>query len=244
MRRFLRSFPITHLAHIKMPEVQKHGFTWEKDLLRNVYGATEEEIKSIGYTEKEDVPARCNHLDGVPVSIKTSCSPNSVCMGNPLRIFDSVSSTSPIDLVVIHYQQDDERKIKKLHEITELNLKNTKELLFGTLTREELENLDAEIKKIPAKRKPTPEEHTALYNLRNTLQAKSGALQLNIKCDKTQSRLQCSFNKFQDFLTSNPDKIVAQSKTAEFRGKCILEEVSSGRRQFKKKAGESGSAPH
>lgn len=48
-------------------------------------------------------------------------------------------------------------------------------------------------------------------------------------------RLQCSFNRFQNFLKENPTRIVAQSTTNEFRGGAIAAEISSSRRVFKTK---------
>ncbi len=238
----LRRLVSTHL--FKMSEVQRHGFSWEKDLMRNVYGATEEEIKSIKYTEKVDLPAFCNHLDSVGVSIKTTCSPNTICMGDSLRVYDSVSSDTPIHMTVIKYIQDDERKVKKIETITEVNLTQANHILFGSLTRADIESLDTLVKKIPQKRKPSEEEKKALYALQTELQKKSGAIYLNIKCNSQQSRLQCSFNKFQEFLITNTDRIVAQSKTNEFRGKTIQAEVASGRRQFKRAQPVTDSAPH
>lgn len=213
-----------------MPEVQQHGFSWEKDLLRNVYGATDEQLKAIKYTNKMDLPAPLNALEPVDISIKTTGSANTVCMADCLRIFDAVNSKAPLHMTVVHYKQEGD--VKRLVSITEVNLTDSKELLFGSLTREDILRLDTLVKRVPQKRSPTPEEHTALYQLQEELQAKSGAIYLNIKCNSQQSRLQCSFNRFQTFLTSYPDRIVAQSTTHEFRGKPMLQEVASGRRQF------------
>ncbi len=220
----------------KMPEVQKHGFSWEKDLLRNVYGAKDEELKAIKYTNKMDLPAALNHLDGVDVSIKTSCSANTVCMADCLRIFDAVSSGAALHMAVVHYKQEEE--MKRLVSITEVDLSNAKDILFGSLTRGDIERLDKLVKSVPQKRSPTAEEHAALYSLQGELQAKSAAIYLNIKCNSQQSRLQCSFNKFQEFLTKNKERIVAHSTTAEFRGKPVIQQVASAKRQFKKKPAE------
>jgi hypothetical protein len=222
-----------------MPEVQLHGFTWQNDFMRNVYGVTEEEITQIPYTAETDLPAAYNRLGNVPVSFKASCSLNTVCMGDCLRVFDSVNTESPLHATVIHYEQDDVRKVKKLKHVTEVNLTNSREILFGSLTREEIERLDKLVKTVPQKRKPTAEEHAALYALQAELQAKSGAIYMNIKCDSQQSRLQCSFNKFQKFLLAYPDRIVAQSDTCEFRGHRVMEELASGRRQFRRRAADA-----
>ena len=78
----LRSRPIRPQLPTNGKEVQSHGFSWEKDIMTNVYHATPDELKQIKYNSKTDLPATINHLDGCDVSIKTSCSPNAVCMAD------------------------------------------------------------------------------------------------------------------------------------------------------------------
>jgi hypothetical protein len=216
-------------------EVQAHGFSWEKELITNVYGATQEELKGIKYTSKMDLPSTLNHLDGCDISVKTSCSPNAVCMADCLRVYDAVSSGTPLHLVVIHYKQEDTTNTKKISRIVEVDLTNSRELLFGTLTRPEVEELDKAVKSVPQKRKPTEEEHRNMYSIRDRLQKKSAAIHLDIKCNSTQSRLQCSFNSFQTFLEKNASNVIARSSTNEFRGGKISYEINSSRRVFKKK---------
>ncbi len=221
-----------------MPEVQKHGFTWEKDLIQNVYGATMEELKAIKYTNKMDLPSSLNKKDQANLSIKCSCSPNAVCMADCLRIYDAVTSGEPYHMTVIHYNQNDEVQTKKIKRITEVNLTNSGECLFGTLQRNQIAELDACVKQVPQKRKATDEERARMYFLRDKLQEQSGAIHLDIKCNSQQSRLQCSFNHFEEFLKKNPERIVAQSNTSEFRGGRIQEEIASPRRTFKRKTPE------
>ena len=95
-------------------EVQAHGFSWEKELICNIYGAKEEELKEIKYNSKMDLPANLNRLDKCDVSVKTSCSQNAVCMADCLRVFDAVSSGKPIHMIVVHYNQDDTNNTKKI----------------------------------------------------------------------------------------------------------------------------------
>lgn len=216
-------------------EVQAHGFSWEKEIIRNIYHATTEELAQIKYTSKMDLPAKLNHLDGCDVSVKATCSPNAVCMADCLRVFDSVNSGEPIHMVVVYYKQDDSNKTKKIASITEIDLTASRDVLFGTLTRTQIEELDMAVKSVPQKRKPTEEEYKKMYSIRDTLQALSGAIHLDIKCNSTQSRLQCSFNRFQQFIEKNPTKVVAKSNTNEFRGGVISSEIQSSRRVFKKK---------
>lgn len=216
-------------------EVQAHGFVWEKELLKNVYGVPAEELQKVTYTSKMDLDSRLNLLDGCDVSIKTSCSPNAVCMADCLRIFDAVDSEKPFHMVVVCYKQDKSTNTKKIESITEVDLTRSREALFGSLTRSQIEELDKAIKAIPQKRKPTEEEHRSLYALRDSLQALSAAIHLDIKCNSQQSRLQCSFNRFQEFVQANPSLVVAKSNTNEFRGSSITSEIISPPRTFKKK---------
>lgn len=224
-----------------MPEVHKHGFSWEKSLLCGVYGAQEGELKGLGYTCKTDLPGSLNRLDaGVGVSIKTAGLANAVCMGDCLRVFDAVSAdvADPLHMTLVSYEQDDAAGIKRLAAVTEVDLTRSAASLFGDVSRAELEALDRAVKAVPQKRSPTAEEHAAMYALRDALLPRCRAIHLDIKCNSQQSRLQCSFSRasFQKFLAENPERVVARSTTAEFRGGRIVEEVASGRRVFKKAA--------
>jgi hypothetical protein len=226
-----------------MPEVHKHGFSWEKSLLCGVYGAQEGELKGLGYTCKTDLPGALNRLEpGVGVSIKTAGLSNAVCMGDCLRVFDAVTSAvttqDKLHMTLVHYEQDDAAGVKKLAAVTEVDLTGSAAALFGDVTRAELEALDRAVKAVPQKRSPTAEEHAAMYALRDALLPRCRAIHLDIKCNSQQSRLQCSFSRaaFQRFLAENPERVVARSGTAEFRGGRIVEQVASGRRTFIKKA--------
>lgn len=217
-------------------EVQAHGFSWEKDILQNVYNITQDELKSIKYTSKMDLPAHLNRLDHCNVSIKTTCNANSVCMADCLRVFDAVDNNIPIHLIVIEYQQNDLTNTKHIKHIIEIDLTSSRELLFGNLTRQDLEELDTAVKNVPQKRKPTSDEYEYMYAIRNRLLKQSGALHLDIKCNSTQSRLQCSFNRFQEFVSKNPNRIVARSNHTspnEFKGGVIKSAIKSARRVFK-----------
>jgi hypothetical protein len=216
--------------NIKMSEVQAHGFSWEKEILA-IYGATPEEVKNINYTSKMDLPASLNRIDNCDLSIKTTGNKNSVCMADCLRVFDMVSGQK-IHLVVVHYKQV--KEIKQVVHIVEIDLTNSRELLFGTLTRAQIELLDSAVKSIPQKRKPTSEEHKHMYAIKKELQKLSGAIRLDIKCNSQQSRLQCSFNKFQSFIENNP-RIIEKSNTNEFRGGSITKDIISCCRKFKPK---------
>ncbi len=215
-------------------EVQKHGFIWEAELCKNVFLASDDEYKSIPYTCKYDLPAIYNHLDNINLSIKTTCSKNNICMADCLTLYEIINSGDVMHLCVIIYKQINNKKI--LENIIEIDLTGLTKELFGTLTYDEIKKYATLIKSIETNRRPTTEENKTMNTMQKALQLKSGAIKLNRKIDsKTQRRLQCSFNKFQLFISNNKNKIVAQSNTEEFRDGKIRKELISERRKFNKK---------
>ena len=217
---------------LEKKEVQAHGFTWEDELKLNVYKATKEELDSIKYTAAIDLPAKYNHLDSnVNLSMKTSNTLNTVCMGYPINIYKHVNNKDiPYHMTVVFYEQIDETK--KIIKIIEVDLTDSKDILFKDITIEELTELDKYVKSIPQKRKPTEEEHKKMYEMKDKLDAKMNVFQINIKCNSQQSRIQCSINKFKKFIEEHPERIIAQSNTCEFRGGKISNEINSGQRVF------------
>ena len=217
-------------------EVQKHGFIWEREILTSVYGATDVELNQICYTSKFDLPANLNRIGNYNVSIKTTGTPNSVCMGDALRIYDaSDDKENTVHMVVITYKQED--AVKVISSVIEIDLTDKRKELFGEITRLQLEELVKVVKSVPQKRKPTDEEYKHMYSLRNALQPLTSVIRLDIKCNSTQSRLQCSFNRFQDFveIARKKELVIAETDTNEFRGGILSAKLTSVRRVFKKK---------
>ena len=211
--------------------VQNHGFDWEKNILRNIYKLTDDEINSIGYTAKYDLPSEMNKIDNKNISIKTTSNKNMICMADCLRFYDSVKNDS-FNCVIIFYRQDENDKhIEKVYEI---DLTGSLNVLFGDIKREELEKLDNLVKSVPQKRKPTDEEYKGMYEYRDSLQKRSGFAHIDIKCNSQQSRLQCSLSKFQKFIKENKDRVVEESDDS-LKGTKILEKVYSSKRVFSKK---------
>lgn len=216
--------------------VQSHGFTWEKDILRSVYGATETELESIGYTAAKDFPGSFNKLDpGVDLSIKTTKAPGVVRMADALRVFESCGSGQTFHLVVVTYRQSSPTT-KTLTSIIEVDLTNSRETLFGSVTSEDIRELKKLIEAVPKSRRKTAEESKAIKEFNFKIKNKTGAIILNPKIDsKSQRRLQCSFNKFLEFLAENPDRIVARSLDGAFRTGQIQETIVSSPRVLKEK---------
>lgn len=214
-----------------MPEeVQKHGFTWQNQILKNIYRVTEDELSLISYTAKDDLPANLNRLDNAILSLKTTGNDNTVCMGDFLSFYKTIASGEKIHIVVLVYKQIGEYKCLK--KLIEINLTGCLELLFGDLNLSDIEELDKVVKDIPhGKRKQSEKLNTKLLNKK--LRDKCACIIPNVKADsKKQRRLQCSFNKFQDFIKNNPEIIISQSITNQFRGGSIESKILSKSRSF------------
>jgi len=211
-----------------MPENQLHGFLWEKSIVNHCYKIS----SRISYTEIFDIPHHFNPIDGKNISIKSTGRHNMVCMGDCLRVFDNYKENA--HMIVLLFDHDDVNKLKVLRRILEIDLSNSHDTLFGSVTREEIQRLYRMVKSVPVRTRPTEEENRRMSAFRDKLNAKSGAIQFNIKCDSRQSRLQCSFNRFMEFVDSNPQIVIAdQPPEIPFRNALIPKSIPSTRRERK-----------
>ncbi len=216
-------------------EAQAHGFLLEHQLLTRIYGATDAELATLSYTNRCDCPAVFNRVTGVKLSIKAA-GKDGVDMADHLRIYDEVGDpSSPLHVVVVRYKQ--EGSVKRIIEIIEFDLTNCRALLFGSVTRAQLEEYDRAIKAIPRGRSPTDGEK-AIYKARvKEINAHMGALRIRPKCDSNcQRRVQCSLPKWTAFIAAHPDRVIAKSASATLHGGSIDATIESGPRQRKKKA--------
>ena len=223
-------------------EVQSHGFVWEKIILQDVFNLTDKQINSIKYTSKHDIPSEFNKITKCDISIKTTGRKNSICMGSSLDFFDAINNSNkknPIHMIVIHYEQY--KEVKKIVSITEIDLTSSKEILFGSITRNDIEKLNKVVTSVKYNKKPKPEERNKMYKIRNSLHEKNNNnnIRFRIKCNSTQSRIQCEFNNFSEFIINNKDKIIINTKNFEdvniLYGNPICSELHSLPRNLKKK---------
>jgi hypothetical protein len=162
-----------------------------------------------------------NKIGNYNLSIKTTGTAGKVDTGNVQRIFEASGSDTPYHMIVVIYRQDDD--VKRLVEVLELNLTQSRELLFGTATLEEITELEKLIVSVPKGRSPTPEERRVIYQARDAIT--TGILNFNPKMDsKGQRRLQGS-------MRYPEDRIITRSSTGNILGGHIMEEHFSGRRR-------------
>ena len=155
------------------------------------------------------------------MSVKTTGS-NTVFLSDALRVYD-YSPSDKHTAIVVQYKQVDQNKV--VRSVYELDLSN-KELLFGTVTRQELVDLIQAIRSVPP---GTPDIGLlrTIHAMKKQLNSKSGVVQFNPKLDsKTQRRLQCSIPKF----PQHPNLIRSHTTDPIVRGVSILANLVSGRR--------------
>lgn len=219
-------------------EVQSHGFIWEKMILKDVFKLSDEQIESIKYTSKHDIPSHLNTISKCHISIKTTGRKNSICMGSSLDFFDAINSNEPINMIVINYNQSEE--LKKIVGISVINLESSKEILFGKITRKDIEKLNTAVKSVKCNEKPTIKQRAKMYKIRDSLHQKNIdiPIRFRIKCNSTQSRIQCEFNNFSKFIKNN-NRVITNTENSKdvniLYENRISSEIYSSSRNLKKK---------
>ena len=206
-----------------MSESQSHGFLIQNQILKKYYDYIE--LDSSRYTSKYDLCSEYNNVDPdrCNISIKSTVSKKRVDMGDALRVFNS-SKEDNLNMIVVHLVQDETKK--KIVSVVQVNLTSQRELLFGEILCSDIETL-----KFMVKQKDMENE---AREFTKHLNQKLKYIQLNIKIDTKQRRLQCSFFNFPAFLLENQSLIVHQSNGPVFRG-VKLDDVVSGKRKRNKK---------
>lgn len=202
----------------KMPENQQHGFLWESEIKTNAFGLTGPDP----YTAVHDVDRSRNTLNpNENVSIKTTGS-DTICMGDPLRIFNYETGVEHT-AIVIKFEQREEQKV--LTHVYELDLMQ-RQVLWGDVTEEDIKALSDLVRSMPRDTR-VPEIDRAIKEKKKQLNAKSGAVRFNPKIDgHGQRRLQCTIPKFPSY----PALIKTVSTEPVVRGAAIAPSVLTGRR--------------
>jgi hypothetical protein len=201
-----------------MPENQQHGFLFEDDIKKKVFNDPPPAL----YTAPHDVD-RCYNPQNPNenISLKATGRPT-VDMADALRVYgyeEGVEHTA----IVVQYEQQDEKKV--LTHVYELDLMQ-RELLYGRVTRQDIEELNDLVRSMPRGRRD-PEIDRAITAKKKELNAKSGAMRFNPKIDSDkQRRLQCSIPKF----ASYPWLVKSVTTEPVVRGVQIISSIDSGRR--------------
>ena len=206
------------LKESNMPENQQHGFLWESIVRSLVFGLDGKDK----YTAVHDIPCCRNTLNpNENVSIKTTGN-STLCMGDALRVFEYEADVDHTCIAIQYAQRGGEKVLTHVYEI-DLTQRG---VLWGSVTREDIEELDQLVRSMPANRRD-PVIDRAITQKKNDLNAKSGAIRFNPKIDsKTQRRLQCSIPLFANY----PALIKSTTTEPIVRGVPIVASITGGRR--------------
>jgi len=205
---------------------QKHGFTFENSIRKNVFDLPKEPNN----TDKYDIPKDKNKYNqNENCSIKTTGS-TTICCGDIIRFYE-YDFTNVNTIFVVKYKQTETQKIVKCIYEIDYNLECHK-LLFGNLPKEIIENYVKGVKSIPTNIKGPEAKKIFNYLTEKKIlkQKYNNLIQINPKVDSSQSRVQCSIPNFE---TTLKDFIKYKSPLETpnlIRGKAILESIESCKR--------------
>lgn len=186
-----------------MPASQQNGHEFDTEIKR-IYNVTD-----VGYTSIHDIPSEFN--EGIPASIKSSLGDTCDC-GDALRMFHN-SQLERYQLIRGRFEQVEQQK--HLREVHLVDMSNSMNLLWGTLTLEEVIALNELTKSY---RPGNEDVRKAVHALKDELNKKSGFMQLRPKMDSAQHRLQCSISKWSELIAAHPERILYHTLTGMFRG--------------------------
>lgn len=221
-----------------MSNSQRHGKTFEREVIEKCFGISPEAQAAVDPTAVFDIPlgvTTCKHPGGEPVSIKTAAMKAAldrvtVCLSDARRVW---AWRGPLLLVVGVYSQ--QGPLKLFHTVYEFtfHLDELERLrLYGSITADEVRHFH---ETLTTYERGKHRQARAWAKLRKTeLAPRAGAIQLNPKIDsKTQRRLQCSA-RLPD-LESACGQSQRFEAGSDYRGLALPFQVESGEREFRKR---------
>lgn len=211
---------------------QSHGLIWDSEIREKVFKLP----KCINDTKKYDIDCSDNiYCPDENVSIKTTCSANIDC-GDIQRFYNNdFTENKYTNIIIIIYKQD--ANIKKIIEIIEFKYnEEIRNFLFGTITKEEIEEYNKYIKSIP-KGPVSPEIKTNYIKMKQALQSRHNMfVNISPKVDsKSQRRVQCSIPKIHDLFARFPSHVISRTDKATVKNVAITSMITSTKRIRNKK---------
>jgi hypothetical protein len=186
----------------RMSASQQNGHDFDNEIKR-IYN-----VVNVGYTSPHDIPSEFN--EGIPASIKSSLGDTCDC-GDAVRMFHN-SQLEQYQLIRGRFEQVGEQK--HLREVHLVDMSNSMNLLWGTVTLEETTALSELTKSY---RPGNEDVRKAVHALKNELNKKSGLMQFRPKMDSAQHRLQCSIPNWSKLITTRPERVLYHTVTGLFR---------------------------
>lgn len=213
------------------PEVQGHGFTFEKWIHETFFDS----YKSRSYTEEWDVGKEFNvSYGGVPVSIKTAKHGSPVGLGDALRQF----RINEDFLLIVGFWRQEENKKRIVNIVAAPITVGLWRSLWHPITSEDLQKLDATIKD---RTLTYQQARTEAQRIKSQPPFTQAHITVNPKIDsKTQRRLQCSLGFSTLFSAVAPDADQTAVEVPKLFGVESIEAFLSNPRVFKRSHQSSG----
>jgi len=208
-------------------EVQEHGVVFEEWVREAFFEGYEPE----SYTQKWDIPGEANiRFGGIPVNPKAAKYGSPIGLGDALRQFDI---NEPFMLLLGFWEQDG--PVKRFVNITPVTIHpETWRMMWGPVTRNDLERLDALIKDRSINYR---EARRLAQSMKRAAPYHESLIVLNPKIGSSgQRRLQCSlsFDHVFELLATQANR--EQTDAPELWGVAIPGPVTSGVRTFNEPA--------
>jgi hypothetical protein len=216
---------------LQFTQSQAHGLFWDSEVRQVVFGLP----ACINDTTKYDVCCENNKYDSNEnISIKTSGNNNIDC-GDILRFYDG-DFDKKYTIILIRYKQNDDNK--NICEILEIDYSSKlRDLLFGTIPREELEEYVNFIKSIPSGKAPKEIRDEYIKRKKNIQKKYDMKINISPKVDSNkQRRVQCSIPKTEQLLKKYPQFVLSKTTEPIVRGIQITPAIKSLKRVRHSKA--------
>jgi hypothetical protein len=210
----------------KFTQSQSHGLFWDNEIRTKVFKL----YPCLNDTKKYDIDFYENIFNkNENISIKTTGS-SSIDCGDILRFYD-IPIYHTYTIILIRYNQNINRK--EIIEILEIDYnKKLRDILFGSISREEIESYIYFIKSI--KKGIVDKEIKLEYiKLKKELEKKHEMyIHISPKVDsKSQRRVQCSIPKLHELFKKYPEFITYKSLNPIIRGIEITKSIESKQRK-------------
>lgn len=217
---------------MELTQSQAHGFRWENEIKEKVFGLGIEKNN----TDKHDICCSNNKYNpNETISIKTTGNTSIDC-GDILRFYDYDFSKKHT-ICCVEYKQVtvDTKRISRIYEID--YSQEMRDMLFGSIPKEELIHYRDNVKKIPnnIKGKEAKEIFNYLEEKKRLQKKYNMKIRISPKVDSKQSRVQCRIPKFNNNLKDYITYKSCKDKVNILRGVEIVLEIFSTRRIRNKK---------
>ena len=214
--------------------VQAHGQMWEDDVVGVLVSPQNmDQIRALSYTAVHDIPKLVSKTHR-NVSVKATKN-KSVAFGDALRTITNIKKHSPLEAVVISYDQVGPKKVPS--KVTRLDLTNAKDILLGTASSGDINDIVNEVKKLDSmvkKGEPAYKEEAVKLRAKMKYSYLSVAPKIGNPLKKRSGRLQIVLRDVDKLVKEHPELIIHDEHCDNIKG--CLRELTSSARSIKKQS--------